>query len=157
MYEQMSFCSQCGTRVDEAHYCSRCGAKQPVGNAPPEPAAAVHDALAGINPRTASILCYIPWVGWIAAIVVLASNTFRGNRTVRFHAFQGLYLFVAGLIVKWVFAPLNFFERGPHFHLAGLLELAIFALWIFMIVKTSQEQVVSLPIIGELAEKSLAE
>ena len=37
------------------------------------------------------------------------------------------------------------------------MELAIFALWIFMIVKTSQEQVVSLPIIGELAEKSLAE
>ena len=147
----MPFCCQCGCQVGDAdQYCAKCGGRQP--GAP-----AGKDLAAGFSPRTASILCYIPWVGWIAAIVVLASNTFRGNRTVRFHAFQGLYLFVAGLIVKWVFAPFTFFGRGPHFHLAGLLELAILALWIFMIVKTSQEQVVSLPVIGELAEKSLSE
>jgi uncharacterized membrane protein len=147
----MPFCCQCGTQVTDAdQYCAKCGGRQ-------AGARAGTDLAAGFSPRTASILCYIPWVGWIAAIVVLASSTFRNNRTVRFHAFQGLYLFVAGLIVKWVFTPFTFIGRGPHFHLAGLLELAILALWIFMIVKTSQEQVVSLPVIGELAEKSLSE
>jgi uncharacterized membrane protein len=115
------------------------------------------DFAAGLSPRTASILCYIPWVGWIAAIVVLASSNFRTNRKVRFHAFQGLYLFVAGLLIKWAFTPLTFFDGGPHFHLAGLLEMAIIGVWIFMIVKTSQDQVISLPVIGELAEKSLSE
>jgi uncharacterized membrane protein len=147
----MPFCCQCGCQVTDAdQYCAKCGGRQ-------AGARAGTDLAAGFSPRTASILCYIPWVGWIAAIVVLASSTFRNNRTVRFHAFQGLYLFVAGLIVKWVFTPFTFMGRGPNFHLAGLLELAILALWIFMIVKTSQEQVVSLPVIGELAEKSLSE
>jgi uncharacterized membrane protein len=45
----------------------------------------------------------------------------------------------------------------PYNNLAGLLEMAILALWIFMIVKTSQGQVISLPVIGELAEISLSD
>jgi len=57
------------------------------------------DPLSGISPRTASILCYIPVVGWIASIIVLAADRFRNDHRVRFHAFQGLYLFVAWLIV----------------------------------------------------------
>jgi len=112
----------------------------------------VTDFAASFSPRTASVLCYLPWIGWVAAIVVLASNTFRNNRTVRFHAFQGLYLFVAWLLVQWVFKPLSFLGPGT-----PILQLAILAVWIFMIIKTSQEQVYSLPVIGELAEKSLSE
>jgi hypothetical protein len=60
----------------------------------------------GVSPRTASLLCYIPILGWIVAIVVLASARFRDNARVRFHAFQGLYLFVAWLIVDWVLSPM---------------------------------------------------
>lgn len=147
----MPFCCQCGNQIlDTDQYCAKCGARQ-------TGARTAVDLAASFTPRTASILCYLPWVGWIAAIVVLASNTFRNNRTVRFHAFQGLYLFVAWLIVQWVFAPLSFFTRGPHIPIAGLLQLAILVVWIFMIIKTSQEQVYSLPVIGELAEKSLSE
>ena len=37
-------------------------------------------------------------MGWIAAIIVLASQRFKAMPTVRFHAFQGLYLFVAWLM-----------------------------------------------------------
>ena len=59
----------------------------------------------GISPRTASLLCYIPILGWIVSIVVLASARFRADSRVRFHAFQGLYLFVAWLIVDWVLGP----------------------------------------------------
>jgi uncharacterized membrane protein len=33
----------------------------------------------------------------------------------------------------------------------------IFGAWIFMIVKTSQDEVYKLPILGELAEKSVSE
>ena len=147
----MPFCCKCGNQVtDGDQYCAKCGTRQ--GGA-----WTATDFAAGFSPRTAATLCYIPWVGWIAAIVVLASHTFRGDRKVRFHAFQGLYLFVAWLIVQWVFTPLSFLARGPHFHFAGLIQLAIVGLWIFMIVKTSHDEVYSLPVIGELAEKSLAE
>ncbi len=147
----MPYCSQCGSQVQTTDlFCAKCGSRQPA-------AAQGRDPVAGISPRTASILCYLPWVGWIAAIVVLASNSFRNNRKVRFHAFQGLYLFVAWLIVQWVFKPFSWFVPGPHLPVAGVLQVALMALSIFMMVKSSQDEMYSLPILGELAERSLAE
>jgi uncharacterized membrane protein len=82
---------------------------------------------------------------------------------VRFHAFQGLYLFVAWLIVDLVLSPffaMNFFAGGGHFSnfaLSGLLKLLIFGTWIFMMVKVSHDENFKLPIVGELAEKSVSE
>lgn len=145
----MPFCSSCGQQGSEQDiYCRSCGARQPE---------AADGRSAGMSPRTASLLCYIPFVGWLAAIVVLASERFRTERTVRFHAFQGLYLFVAWLIVRWVIRPLPFLHGWPRFHLDSLLQLAILGVWIFMLVKVRQGQDYSLPILGELADKSVSE
>jgi uncharacterized membrane protein len=36
-----------------------------------------------------------------------------------------------------------------------MLQMGMIGLWIFMLIKTSQDQTFSLPIIGELAERSL--
>ena len=67
----MPFCSQCGNQVGGRDvYCGRCGARQPMSSAPPP------DPLSQISPRTASICCYIPGIGWIASIIVLASQKF---------------------------------------------------------------------------------
>jgi uncharacterized membrane protein len=152
----MPYCHQCGNNVDEADiYCGKCGTRQPVepGALPPRPAS---DPFAGMTPRTASILCYIPVVGWIAAIVVLAAEKFRTNRAVRFHAFQGLYLFVLWLIVCEVIGPM-FRPLGDYLRVDKVLDAGVLFLWIFMIIKTSQGQTYSLPVIGELADRSLAE
>ncbi len=147
----MPYCSQCGNAVQHSDlYCAKCGSRQ-------AGATAARDLAAGFSPRTASILCYLPWAGWIAAVVVLASNSFRNNRTVRFHAFQGLYLFVAWLIVQWVFKPFAFFMPGPHFPIVPILQFALLVVSVFMMVKASHEEVYSLPVLGELAERSLAE
>lgn len=154
----MPFCTQCGSPTGDADvYCRRCGAPQPPGARRPP--------LEGIQPRTASMLCYLPLVGWIPAIVVLASQRFRDDRTVRFHAFQGIYLFVVWLIVDWVISPMFRFALSPLPHpmshsfsfLGGLLKAALFVVWIFMLIKTSQDQVYKLPVVGELAERSVAE
>ncbi|MGA3077607.1 MAG: zinc-ribbon domain-containing protein [Bryobacteraceae bacterium] len=146
----MPFCSQCGSQVDAADvFCAKCGARQP--NAAPRPA----DPFSSITPRTASILCYIPGLGWIGSIIVLASERFRGNRVVRFHAFQGLYLFVAYLIEDWVLKPM--FTVIPHMHLNGIVDVVLLGMSIFMIVKASRDEAFALPIIGELAEKSVSE
>ena len=147
----MPFCNQCGKPVSPAdEYCAGCGGRQPSAT-PPTPA---KDYLSGISPRTASLLCYIPILGWLAAIVVLASTRFRANRRVRFDAFQGLYLFVAWLIVDWVidFPGMN----GTH-AVTLLLKAVVFGAWIFMIIKVSQDQEFKLPILGDLAEKSVSE
>jgi uncharacterized membrane protein len=147
----MPYCSSCGNAVDHGHqYCAKCGARQPGAAAKPA------DPLSGISARTASILCYIPGIGWIASVVVLAADKFRNDRTVRFHAFQGLYLFVAWLIVSEVIGP-AFHPFRHFFGVEKLLNAGIIFLWIFMIVKTSHDQVYSLPVIGELAERSVAE
>jgi len=110
-----------------------------------------------MTPRTASILCYIPVVGWIAAIILLASDRFRQNLQVRFHAFQGLYLFVAWLMVHQVLRPLFHNLPDAVFPVDRILEAVIMFTWIFMLVKASHEQEYTLPIIGDLARKSAAE
>lgn len=153
----MPFCCQCGNSAGPADvYCAKCGARQNV-SAPPPPPRTGSGGVESINARTASMLCYIPFLGWIASIVVLASERFRHDRTVRFHAFQGLYLFVVWLIVDHVMAPLLGFGAMRHMHLAGLAKAGMLGLWIFMLLKTGQEQFFSLPIIGELAERSVSE
>ena len=135
-------------------YCASCGARQPAF-------APVTDYFAGISPRTASLLCYVPILGWIVAIVVLASARFRGDTRVRFNAFQGLYLFVAWLIVDWVLSPLFGFPHMLGLNLyrifPALLKAAIFGAWIFMMVKTAQDETYKLPILGDLAAKSVSE
>ena len=156
----MPFCSQCGNQVGAADsFCSRCGARQPPGAAGQPPGAARPgrgpDPLAGINPRTASILCYVPGIGWIASIIVLASDRFRHHRTVRFHAFQGLYLFVVWLMEDWVLRPL--FSMMPGMHIHPIIGAALLAMSIFMMVKASHEEAYALPVLGELAQKSVAE
>ncbi len=149
----MPFCSQCGNEVGGSDaYCHRCGARQPAGSAPRRPG---QDPLSQMSGRTASILCYIPGIGWIASIVVLASEKFRGNRDVRFHAFQGLYLFVAWLLDGWVVRPM--FSMVPHMPIHGLLELLLLGMSIFMMVKAAHNETYSLPLFGELAHRSVAE
>src|ERR1700728_4690855 len=146
----MPYCSQCGNQVDNADvYCARCGVRQPIA-APP-----AGDPFNSISARTASILCYVPGIGWIGSIIVLASERFRTNQTVRFHAFQGLYLFVAWLIEDWVLTP--FFRSIPHMHADPIVKAALLFMSIIMIVKASHQERYSLPIIGELAQKSVSE
>ncbi len=148
----MAFCSQCGNRVaDSDLYCAACGARQPATSSQ------TADPLANMSPRTASVLCYIPWVGWIASIVVLASSRFREDFVLRFHAFQGLYLFVAWLIIDYVLGPLFRALPGPRFRVENLFQLAMLGVWVFMMIKASHDERYSLPLVGELAERSVAE
>ncbi|SRR5579863_8282822 len=151
----MPYCCQCGTPSRPSDiYCAKCGARQPLASEP-------RNYLNSISPRIASLLCYVPVLGWIAAIVVLASATFRQDLRVRFHAFQGLYLFVAWLLVDWVIDPMFRFSIFPgteiHRIVPNLLRAVVFGAWIFMMVKVSQDESYKLPVLGDLAEKSVSE
>ena len=152
----MPFCTQCGTQAGEtAAYCVGCG----VAQSPARPSAAQEQAGHEISAHTASILCYIPVAGWIACVWVLAADRFHNDRTARFHAFQGLYLFVAWLILDWGIHPFLGWFPGHHFRvgLAELLKGLLFVAWIVMMVKTSRNENFRLPLFGELADRSLSE
>lgn len=154
----MPFCTQCGHQVAAADvFCAQCGRRQTLSSGPAQtPPGPAPDPLAGISPRTASILCYIPTVGWIGAVVVLAARRFRNDKIVRFHAFQGLYLFAVWLLAVWVVRPLTeWSDHGVQIH--RVLEGLIMAVSVLMMVKAAQDEPYVLPIIGELAQKSAAE
>lgn len=157
----MPYCTNCGNEIGATDvFCGKCGTRQQPAGATPSPGGPPTNFLPGVSARTASILCYIPIIGWVAAVIVLASTRFRENRIVRFHAFQGLCLFVVWLIVHWVLSPEPIFHPhgfGPAQAFPGLLQLGVFAAWVWMIIKTSQDQVYRLPILGDLADRLVAE
>lgn len=164
----MPFCTQCGTQVDEqALYCPACGAPQRGGAPPPRgPGGAAGGAggsagrtdefLGRMPSRRAALLCYVPIVGWVMSIIVLASERFREERMVRFHAFQGLYLFVVWLFADWVFGPMTGYTPGLKFA-GGAMKLAVLGLWIYMMIRVNAGEDVRLPLIGDLAERSVSE
>jgi uncharacterized membrane protein len=151
----MAYCVQCGKAIgDTDKFCPGCGRDQ----VPPETRTDPANFWANVSENHASLLCYIPWVGWIAAIAILASAQFRGNKRLHFHAFQGLYIFVAWLLVDWFVSPM--FRFGPGFPgqvVPRLLTLAVFASWIVMIIKVHQNEDYRLPFLGELADRSVSE
>lgn len=157
----MPFCTQCGNPVDpSASFCAGCGARQPGGPPPKvEPNVAPgEEYLRTVTPSTASILCYIPFVGWVAALVFLSSQRFKYDNTVRFHAFQGMYLAVAWLIVDIAIGVfIGIAGVAARRAITGSLKLSILCGWIYMIYKTSMGEFVRLPFLGELAERSVAE
>ena len=89
-----------------------------------------------------------------------ASQRFRSDYLVRFNAFQALYLFVAWLIVSSA-APTLLFSGFPGDGLErmalGLLKLALFFCWFYLLVKAANRQQVRIPIIGDLAARSTNE
>lgn len=51
----------------------------------------------------------------------------------------------------------RYLDNAVHMHVNGIIKVALLFMSIFMIVKASHEERYSLPIIGELAEKSVSE
>ena len=169
----MPYCVQCGQTVGSVDkFCAKCGTQQsgaPSGSAAgssfggsASTAGRARDFWSTISLRNASLLCYIPWVGWIAAIGVLASERFRHEKKVRFHAFQGLYLFAVWLLIEWVIAPMLSFPASAagfpvYRSISQLLHLIIVGAWIFMLMKVSQDVDYRLPVLGELADRSVSE
>jgi uncharacterized membrane protein len=150
----MPYCSHCGTVAGVSdRFCAKCGGQQPAPAAAPP----VQDPFENLSPRTACILCYVPVVGWILAVIVLASRKFRTDQLVRFHAFQGLYLFAVWLFIHWAVRPVFQDLDFPGYRADKLLEAVMFGIWIFMMIKTSRQERYVLPLIGELAQRSAAE
>lgn len=75
---------------------------------------------------------------------------------VRFNGFQSLYLFVAWLIVSSA-APILFMDVLGQHALVGLLKFFVFGCWIYLLVKSANQEQVRLPFIGDLAARSATE
>ena len=154
----MPFCTHCGTQVGANDgFCAGCGAKQSAGAGGTggqhgSQRSELKDFGANMPPRTIAALCYVPGLGWLSSLYVLAGERFRQDMIVRFHAFQGLYLFVAWLVVG-ALSPM--FNVGWRF--TGIPRTLLSVLGIVMLVKTLRNQDERLPFVGELADRSIRE
>jgi uncharacterized membrane protein len=159
----MPFCASCGAQV-EGRFCAKCGAtvEAPAGPAAPPPVGGTYPplspppAVAGMADNAASALCYV--LGLITGILFLVLEPYNKNRTIRFHAFQSIFMHVAviffyialRILFTMVFGLVGF---GLGLVVLMIFNLACLALWIFMIVTTYQGRTTVLPIIGPLAQQ----
>jgi len=145
----MAFCASCGAPV-EGKFCAKCGT--PMGAAVPPPGATPGAAAAGMTDNAASALCYV--LGLVTGILFLVLAPYNQNRTIRFHAFQSIFLNVAWIlfwmVFNIVFAALHMFSL---LFLSPLIWLVFFILWIYMIISAYQGKTVVLPVIGPIAQK----
>jgi uncharacterized membrane protein len=107
--------------------------------------AAKNTTTTNLSPNVASALCYVPFVGWIAAIVLFIVEK---SSVVKWNAVQALLLmavlwalgFVLGITVILVVLV-------PVVWVAGLIIQLVVA------VKTYQGETVRLPLIGDWTNK----
>jgi uncharacterized membrane protein len=171
----MSLCPRCGAELPEqALFCQQCGEPASQDSAPREgeglvPAETAAAAVSAPSSRDAemghelpipeNIAAVIAYITIIPAILFLYVEPFRRNLFVRFHAFQHIFLFVAGVAfttVATVFLTvlqLIPFMRVLIFPFIGLISLAWVFLWVLLVIKAYHYETFKLPWIGDLAEE----
>ena len=93
------------------------------------------------------MLCYL--LGIIGGIIFLLIDPYNKDRTIRFHAFQSIFLTVAWIIISFVIG----LTHALALLLWPLCSIFFFIVWIYMMVTAYQGKKVVLPVIGELAQK----
>jgi uncharacterized membrane protein len=161
----MAFCANCGSQV-EGRFCAKCGAGvgegslagssvPPVGVPPAGGGSQPAMASTGMSDNVASALSYV--LGFVTGILFLVLAPYNQNKTVRFHAFQSIFLSVAWFVVWFAFnIVLGIMHLAGLFFilfLSPLIGLAFFVLWIYMIVTAYQGKQVVLPVIGPIAKQ----
>lgn len=144
---------------DISSFCPACG--EPVVAAA-EPAAAEPAAVAtgGLSDHILGALAYLTF---LPAIIFLLVEPFKRNRFIRFHSFQCIFLWAAGLLLgiplKLIFRVLLLIPMlGQLVVLLTSLILSIgcVILVIVLMVKAVQGEMFKLPFIGDQSEKQAA-
>ena len=151
----MAFCAKCGGQMNGA-FCGACGAPAGGGAGYQAPVAAA-PASSGLQDNVAAALAYL----FIPAIIFLVVAPYNQNKTIRFHAFQGLFygllIFVLSIaftivinVMVWFLPVSLIWLFGMGMNLFSLLSLAFMA---FLIYKAYNNEKFMIPVIGQLAEK----
>lgn len=147
----MAFCPSCGASV-EGRFCAKCGSA--VGGGAPAGAApgVGPGAATGMAENVACALCYV--LGLVTGILFLVLAPYNQNKTIRFHAFQSIFMHVS---LIGIYIVLGFLVRMMLGFLGvmifPLIGLGAFVLWVYLILSAYQGKTVVLPVIGEFAKQ----
>jgi uncharacterized membrane protein len=147
----MPFCGTCGAPV-EGRFCAKCGGAV-AGTAGSMPGAGA-PAASGMTDNVASALCYA--LTFITGILFLVLEPYNRNRTVRFHAFQSIFLGVGIIAFDVVFGiVVSMLHMYFLSFLLPLIGLGFFVLWLYMMFSAYQGKMTVLPVIGSLAQQQV--
>jgi uncharacterized membrane protein len=172
----MAFCANCGAEVT-GRFCQKCGAPAaspgagPAPEAPPPPPPPPGNPTfnppppqygtapsVGMTNNLAGALCYL--FGFVTGILFLVLAPYNQDRTVRFHAFQSIFLNIAW-VIAWILITIVTlaFRFIPFLGLfiSAVLHFAIWIgwviMWLYMMFKTYNGEKIVLPVVGPMAEK----
>jgi uncharacterized membrane protein len=154
--EQAQYCSSCGAAVPQDLRSEASGAEAPAADGARSAGAGESGEPLPIAENVAGVIAYMTI---FPAIVFLLLEPFKRNRFVRFHSFQHLLLWAAGVVfgvasgIVGAILQLIPFMRVLVFPFTGLVGLAFFFLWVLLVVKAYNHEMFKLPILGDLAEK----
>jgi uncharacterized membrane protein len=164
----MAFCSACGTQMaDGAAFCPKCGnaTGQPAAASvsptpPPVPPVSYGTTAASAMPMAENVAGMLAYFTIIPAIIFLLIEPYNRNRFVRFHSFQCLFTTAALVVVDialLIFASILHFIPVIGWIFTAIMwplyGLAIFALWVLLVIKAYQHEIFKLPIVGDMAEQ----
>jgi uncharacterized membrane protein len=172
----MPVCGACGSDVGEGvKFCPKCGQPQAVAAASPGGDYAAgggggytsggggYAASAPAATSTGSndnVLGAVAYITIIPAILFLVLEPYNKNRFIRFHAFQCLFLALAGFVLSianMVLSMVMGFVPVVGWIIALVLgfgiPIGLFVVWLLAVIKAYQGQQYRLPVIGDLAAK----
>lgn len=142
-------CKKCGTWIPEGtSFCSTCGL--PVAN---QPSGYGRNDISEQDIQQNKLLGVLAYLGILVIIPCLAG---RHSRFARFHANQGLTLFIAEILFNvslWVLRLINrlsFIHFGWLIGLLNIFSLVFIVLSIWGIINVCNGKTLKLPILGEV-------
>jgi uncharacterized membrane protein len=166
----MAFCPNCGTQAS-GRFCPNCGTDVSAATGPvpgtgasgpgasgtgyvPRSGPGANLQAPGLTENVASALCYL--LGFITGIIFLVVSPYNKNRTIRFHAFQSIFLSLAVIVIDIILGIA--FAAAWHLwllvsSLLAIVRILSLVLWLYMMYTAYNNRKVKLPIVGDLAEK----
>ena len=115
--------------------------------------------VSGLDPNVAATLSYA--LLWITGLIFYLIE--KDNRYVRFHALQSIFFSIAVLVVfGGLGAFLALFQDVPVVNIiigtlgslvSFLLRIAVFVVWIMLMVRAYRGERYKLPVVGDMAEQ----
>lgn len=143
----MAVCSKCGAQIpDNTGVCPTCGAPQ--GNGANQQQAYVNGGnyMDPNDVQQNKVMAVLAYIGILFLVPLLAAPN---SQYARFHANQGLVLFLVDIVVGIVSVILAFVPFVGAI-LGSLLGLAVFVLMILGIVNAATGKANELPLIGKI-------